>query len=419
MAEASSDNPIALPAWLIRFCKWWWRKRKYLFGTIIFGGILNIVDALALIDPTTLHNLLIAWMLSHWYIFLSVFVLLCMLTTLCGLIARLAAPHSSHELKRRYLNDMVHEMEMATLQGIPTGLIAESVHLSDIFIPLQFRPNRPRVDYPLSEQEIEHYRRELKSGTFTPDLQRVILEAEQNWQHILKQSDRVGIAALWQQLRENRAIVIQGYPGTGKSTCMQRLTLHMALRGLGHSDAAMPEQEQLTPLLIPILLRLGEYASAREKKADLSLIDYLEQVQARRSCPGLPDFIRQALSRGGCLVMLDGLDEVSDPAMRQQVQEAIKACICEHRGDESSGCYNCFIITSRVAGYDQAAFPDYPHFIVAELTDEQIEYFLPRWYRAHLCRTRGVRVQDGIRDERLEREVEQRVRDMQSALAQN
>ncbi len=448
MTVSSSDNLIMLPAWLIRFCKWWWHKRASLFG-IIFTIILNIVSALPLVDPATLHNLLIAWMFAHWYIFFSVFLLLCVLTILCGLIARLAAPLSRREMRRRYLMDVIDEIKTITLQGIPAELMPESVDLIDIFIPLQFWPNRPRVDYPLSERELERYRQELKSGTFTRDLHRLVFEAEQNWQHILKQSDRVGITTLWQQLKADRAIVIQGLPGIGKSTCMQRLALHMALRGLGRPDPQMLEmereekeeeltatpahkrsrgkgrdaritqQKQLTPTLLPILLRLGEYASTREQTPDITLIDYLCQVQAKRSLPGLSDFIQQELALGNCLVMLDGLDEVSDPAMRQQVQEAIKACIHEHRGDESAGHYNCFIITSRVAGYDQAAFPDYPHFTITELTNEQIKYFLPRWYRAYLCREYGIRVQDSLHHAHLQREVGQRVRDMQRALTEN
>src|SRR5579875_3037776 len=182
MTVSSSDNLIMLPAWLIRFCKWWWHKRASLFG-IIFTIILNIVSALPLVDPATLHNLLIAWMFAHWYIFFSVFLLLCVLTILCGLIARLAAPLSRREMRRRYLMDVIDEIKTITLQGIPAELMPESVDLIDIFIPLQFWPNRPRVDYPLSERELERYRQELKSGTFTRDLHRLVFEAEQNWQH--------------------------------------------------------------------------------------------------------------------------------------------------------------------------------------------------------------------------------------------
>jgi predicted NACHT family NTPase len=58
--------------------------------------------------------------------------------------------------------------------------------------------------------------------------------------------------------------------------------------------------------------------------------------------------------------MFDGLDEVSDLKIREIVQDAIRSFIEEHRDTDSKGeKYNRFLVTSRVAGYDQSAFPDY------------------------------------------------------------
>src|SRR5438270_132167 len=66
------------------------------------------------------------------------------------------------DIQRRYLNQVLQDTELLTLKGIPAGLISESVHLDEVFIPLQFRLNRPRADYPLTEKELEKYR-ELRS----------------------------------------------------------------------------------------------------------------------------------------------------------------------------------------------------------------------------------------------------------------
>lgn len=51
--------------------------------------------------------------------------------------------------------------------------------------------------------------------------------------------------------------------------------------------------------------------------------------------------------------------------------------------------YNRFLITSRVAGYDQNAFPTYEHFAIAELTPEQVKDFILRWCRANARRDYG------------------------------
>jgi predicted NACHT family NTPase len=102
------------------------------------------------------------------------------------------------------------------------------------------------------------------------------------------------------------------------------------------------------------------------------------------------------LEQGQGLVLLDGLDEVSDPGERFEVQEAIKAFIEDvHSKASGASGYNRFLITSRVAGYDKNAFPAYPHYTIAELTPEQIKAFLPRWCRAgirstHVTGKRGM-----------------------------
>jgi hypothetical protein len=107
--------------------------------------------------------------------------------------------------------------------------------------------------------------------------------------------------------------------------------------------------------------------------------------------------------------LCDGLDEISSRQVRVHIQESIKNFIMEQQYSfeemnsfrrflkvlknftlqhkhEKSTYYNRFLITSRVAGYDQMAFPNYPHYTIAELTTEQIEDFLPRWCRANIRR---------------------------------
>ena len=152
------------------------------------------------------------------------------------------------------------------------------------------------------------------------------------------------------------------------------------------------EPLQLKPVQIPLLVSLGHYATERSKVPDLSLRAFLEQELAKFPIPGLPQFIIDQLKAGNCLILLDGLDEVSDQQMRQQVQAAIRTFLLENRDPiEKTSAFNRCLVTSRVAGYDQAAFPGVPHFTIAELTDSQVERFLPRWYQANLRQAREGR----------------------------
>src|SRR5579883_238068 len=414
--DEARDNPITVPRWIEGICKWLWRKRGFLFGTIILSGLVNIAAGLVLVDPSTLHALPIAWAYEHWPILMSIFVALCILTVFCGLVSRLAGQISPRESRRRYLARMEAETRMAKLTGIPAGLIAESVPLDEIFIPVFLWHNRPRTDYPLTDSELEQYRQRVKSGRFPRDLDRVIMNAEKDWYHLLRQSDRLDLATFWEQLGHAGVAVVQGYPGMGKSTLVERLTLHMARRGLQIPDAALPDASRFEPTLLPILLRLGRYATARTGTADLPLLVYLERELDQLHIPGIREVVHGSLRDGRCLVLLDGLDEVSDAQMRQQVQEAIKAFISDYAGN-SQDRRNRFIITSRVAGYDQAAFPDYDHYTIAELTKEQINAFLPRWCRATVQRMYGVThgTRSAMKTESLEGEVEKKLRDLRAA----
>src|SRR5258708_4618865 len=137
---------------------------------------------------------------------------------------------------------------------------------------------------------------------------------------------------------------------------------------------AVPKIEKFfePPPLIPVLMRLGDYAAERSRSLDiaLSLSDYLKLKLDPFRLPVLASWMENCLLTGRCLLLLDGLDEISDPHLRRQVREAVATFVLDY-GDTSGTHFNLFLITSRVAGYDQAAFPDYPHFTIAELTADR------------------------------------------------
>lgn len=295
------------------------------------------------------------------------------------------------EKEQRYLKRVILQTELLALKGVPANLVVQSVPLEEIFIPVDLRPNRPLSDYPLTKVEQDRFRSSLVPPLFIGrdeerrrEIARLLSTARQGWYHPFRQDDRVSIADLWQRMtKESPVAVIQGYPGMGKSTLLTRLAHHMAWRCLEQPDPMMPQQ--LEPALIPIQLSLGGYAAERAKPQNeqLTLWDYLTLTQNLSNIPQLSHLIQQRFQDGRCLVLLDGLDEVSDIQMRELVQEAIRTFILDQRAAETDpSSFNRFLITSRVAGYDQTAFPDYIHYSIAELTPKQIEAFLPRWCRA-------------------------------------
>jgi len=384
MEANTSSSSHAVPAWLVKFCK--------LLSTVrglIWSSIFNIVLSLFatwLFTPkdSDFGKFPLIILFQHWYITITTFIILVLLTAVVWAIGKLPIIESPATLKRQYLTSKIFETQDLAIEGIP--LFRSRVQLDEIFIPMQLRPHQSDIDHLLTQEQSKLLRKGIQGGKIAKEVEYVLIDAERQHELLLRKNDRIEIQDLWQRLtREHPAAVIQGYPGMGKSTLLLRLTLYMARRGRGESDPL----EELSPVLMPIFIRLGRYATFRKQAKDdhnPSIWKYLSSAPKELEELASPDmlaWLRGCLERGQCLILLDGLDEVSDPAERFEVQEAIKSFIrdvCSKASGKTS--YNRFLITSRVAGYDPEAFTGYRHYTIAELTPEQIAAFLPRWCRA-------------------------------------
>ena len=414
MAELPSGKALSLPIWCIKMCKWLWKKQKFFWGTLILSIVLNVLASLLLfkwpwVTNANLNGTVIQWAFENAYILLLMGIILLLLLVIIYLGSRFeidnvasiekadrddnSSSELNGEVSKYYLERMIRSNETLTLKGIPAGLIDKGAQLDEVFISLQFRSNRPLVEYPVTEKERNKLRKILEGGLFDEEMERILFEAERTWYNHNIQNERITLIDLWKKLTIScPAAVIQGFPGMGKSTLMARMTVHMARGSLVIPDPTMPYQ--LEPKLIPIFLSLGRYASeldeAKKCNQSLSLVSYLERTLQDLNISGLIPFIQAALANGTCLILLDGLDEVSDHQTRKEVQEAIRNFIlAQSSSTDGMNSYNRFLITSRVAGYDQNAFPTYEHFAIAELTPEQVKDFILRWCRANARRDYG------------------------------
>jgi hypothetical protein len=259
-----------------KLCMLLWQTRGFFWVIIVLGIVLNAFATwLFIASGTDLTHAPIGWILQNRVIFVFVGVILILLYIIAYLGSHLSGNISKGEVKHLYLNHMILLKKTLTLTGIPAGLIAEGVPLDEIFIPLEFRPNRPLSDYPLTEEELRRYRGLQRRGILSEEMDRVLLEAEkQNWQHIIEKSNRISIAVMWERLTKDCPVaIIQGFPGIGKSTFLNCLALHMVRRSSGQSDLTMPNY--LEPSLIPIFLSLTDYAHECATIPNLSLSAYL------------------------------------------------------------------------------------------------------------------------------------------------
>ena len=148
-----------------------------------------------------------------------------------------------------------------------------------------------------------------------------------------------GILTLTGILQRYQHLVLTGGPGSGKTTLLAYLAISYA-RSYRVKSAAPASRKHSASILknrlfpdlgdaLPILLRLSDLGSSLKSthtQADSPalLIDYLRTSHAGRKLALPTDFFDYVLISGQAVLLLDGLDEVADPFLRQRVTNLIQ-----------------------------------------------------------------------------------------------
>ncbi|NEO31358.1 MAG: tetratricopeptide repeat protein, partial [Symploca sp. SIO3C6] len=175
--------------------------------------------------------------------------------------------------------------------------------------------------------------------------------------------------------------VILGDPGAGKTTLLRYLARHFAIANRdGKPTVLGGMEEELGQLRLPILFRIADYAESLATQPDLTLVDYLKQFYRHwqdyfEASDGdkVANLLLEKMEAGNCILLLDGLDEVFDQSNRVQVVQQINQLVDAYRN-------NKFVITSRIAGYQEAALGKwFREFTIVPMENTQIQQFLERW----------------------------------------
>jgi internalin A len=189
-------------------------------------------------------------------------------------------------------------------------------------------------------------------------------------------------------LAKHEKLVVLGDPGSGKSTLVSWLSWRLAQSGMTLRIGDDPAVEQAKFVPIPLVLR--DLGIQRSGTWDKLLEAFAEGPLGRLLTL---DNLRRIFGDGRAMIMLDGLDEVANPALRRDLRDAVwKAFAAYH---------DCrWLLTSRIVGYDEVPFDvDLPAKspkremialseseskadvrYVAPFNDDQVEQFARNWF---------------------------------------
>jgi len=172
--------------------------------------------------------------------------------------------------------------------------------------------------------------------------------------------------ALADLLKNSRSVLL-GDPGTGKTTITRYITYALATKDYTHLGDGVRGRT-------PLLIRIANYGQAFERDKTLHLIEYIETELTQQ--PETGRYLRQRLEDGQCLVILDGLDEVTNPNLRMQVTDRIQGLVAGFSA-------NHFMVTSRIVGYDVSPMTrEFKHATLKEMTGDDQARFIRLWYDA-------------------------------------
>ncbi len=166
--------------------------------------------------------------------------------------------------------------------------------------------------------------------------------------------------------RPKRLLLIIGDPGSGKTTLMKYYVM-CSLDQAGRRQLGLPQP--LWPIFAP--LRLVD--------PDQKFCATLSEAAASKNKPLPPDLLEDWLENRGALVLLDGLDEISEVARRRRVCRWIEQACRDYPRSH-------FVVTSRYTGYrvtdDVELRIEHLRADVQDLNDEQKAVFLKNWFAA-------------------------------------
>jgi hypothetical protein len=173
-------------------------------------------------------------------------------------------------------------------------------------------------------------------------------------------------------------IAIIGGPGQGKSTMGQHLAQVHRAKLLGETCEFEPQIAR-----IPFRIVLKYFAQWLADEPDLDNLETYLAKAVERLAGGRPvsaEDIQEILRCRPCLLILDGLDEVVVPELRERMLARIREFL---RRTEELGTDLMVMATSRPTGYENQFDPgQFWHLELLPLSSEKVRAFAEKWVQA-------------------------------------
>jgi formylglycine-generating enzyme required for sulfatase activity/energy-coupling factor transporter ATP-binding protein EcfA2 len=264
------------------------------------------------------------------------------------------------KFQRDYYQSLIDTFREFRLDGFRVGLPV--LDLEDVFVPLRVMTGTPDK---ISGAMIQTY-----SHSGSQDI----------WDFLGQSKAK--------KFQTYRRLAVVGAPGSGKTTLLKYLALIYAKKRYRDYGA---------PKFIPVLLYLRDIRDrlvASQPPNLCQLIEsHIKSLPSHTDLTPPPNWIKDQLKIGNCLVMLDGLDEVADADQRQQVSQWVNRQMRAYPQTP-------FILTSRPDGYNSAPVDLVGTVLkVLPFTHEQMKKFIHSWYQQTEIMSRAGRNTPAVRTE--------------------
>jgi hypothetical protein len=262
--------------------------------------------------------------------------------------AKAVVPSSGHA---RFLQDyrtfLLKDCGQMTIEGVRADMdtAQRRFDLERLFVPLKVLPSPPEI--PEAD----------------PHRERILLE----WQEKNKSPLPFG-----KVFAKHRRVALLALPGGGKTLLLKRLAVAYAdtARRQASSDA-LPNLD-----LTPVLIRCREWREHIHRPI-ATILQNIPDITGQASLVGLSDALIPLFKKGRILLLVDGLDEIHDDALRTTFVEHLEAFLGDHM-------LTRLVVTSREAGFSLVA-PSLARFCerwrVAPLEPDAVAALCDHWHR--------------------------------------